>query len=86
MQSNCNMEHEEIQLLDTDGRSAIFFPIAIIHHAGYVEGDDTGGHYQADVKNKSSNSWYRTSDNEPPEELHEKNLTQEGYIFLYKKF
>jgi hypothetical protein len=63
----------------------MFSPIAIIHHSGNVRGDTTQGHYRADVKNREANCWYRTSDNDPPENLSEKGLTKMGYIFLYKK-
>ena len=76
---------EEITLTDNNGRSAKFFPIAIIHHSGNVIGETTSGHYRADVKNYNTNKWYRTSDNDPPEDLSRKGLTQMGYIFLYKK-
>lgn len=78
-------EREEITLLDINGESAKFFPIAIIHHTGNVTGDSTHGHYQADVRNKETNSWFRTSDNDCPISLSGENLTRKGYIFLYKK-
>ena len=77
--------HQEIKLLDINGKSALFSPIAIIHHTGNVRGETTSGHYRADVKNKVTNSWFRTSDNELPTELSANRLTQMGYIFLYKK-
>jgi hypothetical protein len=78
-------EEEEIALFDINGEYAMFSPIAIIHHSGNVRGDTTQGHYRADVKNKEENCWYRTSDNDPPENLSDKGLTKMGYIFLYKK-
>ena len=77
--------NEEVTLLDNDGKSAKFFLIAIIHHSGNVVGETTQGHYRADVRNKESDNWYRTSDNECPKLLSEQNLTKMGYIFLYKK-
>ena len=48
-------------------------------------GETTQGHYRADVRNKETDNWYRTSDNECPKLLSEQNLTKMGYIFLYKK-
>ena len=78
-------ENEEITLLDKDERSAKFFPIAIIHHSGNVIGETTQGHYRADVRNKDTTNWYRTSDNDCPKMLSGQNLTKMGYIFLYKK-
>ena len=59
--------------------------MAIIHHSGNVVGETTQGHYRADVKNKDNQDWYRTSDNEPPQQLMKNGLTNMGYIFLYKK-
>ena len=77
--------NDSINLTDVNGRSAQFDPISIIHHIGHVIGNTTQGHYLADVKNKNTNSWFRTSDNAPPEDITEIGLTKMGYIFLYKK-
>ena len=78
-------QEEEVYLMDIKGNSALFKPIGIIHHSGNVTGQTTEGHYRADVKNKSTANWYRTSDNDPPKNLLGKDLTKMGYIFLYKK-
>ena len=77
--------NDSVNLTDVNGRSAQFDPISIIHHIGHVIGNTTQGHYLADVKNKNTNSWFRTSDNAPPEDITEIGLTKMGYIFLYKK-
>ena len=74
-----------VSLVDVSGHSAEFTPIAIIHHSGVVMGNTTRGHYQADVKDKSTSKWIRTSDDEPPAEISVEDLTNQGYIFLYKK-
>jgi len=50
-----------------------------------VTGNDTQGHYRADVKNQFSNTWYRTSDNDRPQKLSTQSVTKTGYIFLYKQ-
>ena len=76
---------DTVKLTDANGRSAQFVPISIIHHIGNVIGNTTHGHYLADVKNKVTNRWFRTSDNAPPEDITEIGLTKMGYIFLYKK-
>ena len=39
----------------------------------------------ADVKNKDTQKWFRTSDSDPPKDLTQSGLTKNGYIFLYKK-
>ena len=77
--------NDRVNLTDVNGRTAQFDPISIIHHIGHVIGNTTQGHYLADVKNKNTNSWFRTSDNAPPEDITEIGLTKMGYIFLYKK-
>ena len=76
-------QSDKIQLFDVAGRSAYFTPISIIHHSGNVSGESTQGHYRADVYNKNTQSWFRTSDNEPPVALTASGLTKQGYIFLY---
>ena len=75
----------DVTLHDASGHSAVFSPIAVIHHAGEVIQNTTRGHYQADVLQKQTNKWYRTSDEEAPVEIEERDLTQKGYIFLYKR-
>ena len=81
---NVNQD-EEVNLMDMDGKVGKFEAMAIIHHSGNVIGQTTQGHYRADVKNKETLNWFRTSDNEPPESLTVNGLTKMGYIFLYKK-
>jgi len=80
-----NNSHEEVTIQDMNGETANFSPIAIIHHSGVVTGNDTRGHYRADVKNQFSNTWYRTSDNDPSQKLSSQEVTKTGYIFLYKQ-
>lgn len=75
---------EEVLLMDKDGKLGKFAPKAIIHHSGNVRGQTTQGHHRADVKNKETESWFRTSDNEPPESLSVNGLTRMGYIFCTK--
>ena len=75
----------DVSLEDTSGHIAVFSPIAVIHHSGVVVGDTTIGHYQADVLDNVSCNWIRTSDDQPPAEVAESDLTDQGYIFLYKK-
>jgi len=76
---------EEVHLIDMEGKVGKFLPLAIIHHSGGVVEQTTQGHYRADVENKETGKWFRTSDNEPPRELPASSLTKMGYIFLLKK-
>ena len=76
---------DNIVLQDNKGKSGLFKPISVIHHKGEVVGDTTCGHYEADVLDKVSNQWFRTSDDMHPRKLLKHNVTEQGYIFLYKK-
>ena len=78
--------NDYIHLEDVQGRTANFHLICIVHHAGNVTGrNDTQGHYLADVRNHFDNNWYRTSDSNCPVRLSEDELTDNGYIYLFKK-
>ena len=72
-------------IYDSNGELGVFEPIAVIHHSGVVTGNTTRGHYRADVLDKVSGGWIRTSDDEAPAEVSKKDVTSQGYIFLYKK-
>ena len=75
----------EVLIQDVHEKSRLFKPIAVIHHSGEVFQNSTRGHYQADVLNKTSQQWYRTSDDEAPVRISKEGITKEGYIFLYKR-
>jgi hypothetical protein len=75
----------DISLCDIDGVLGQFMPIAIIHHSGQVFGNTTRGHYQAYVLDNLTNQWNRTSDDEPPTQIERRDITDQGYIYLYKK-
>ena len=51
---------------------------------GDVQGQETYGHFKADVRNLND-KWYSTSDDMMPEEILEEDVTDQRYIFLYRK-
>ena len=73
----------EIQITTADESKLSYKLIGIIHHDGHVIGNDTMGHYMADILEKETNRWIETSDDRPPREL--ELPTDEGYIFLFKR-
>ena len=75
---------EEVQISDLQNKRAKFKPIAVIFHIGDVQDKEAYGHFKADVKNVDGN-WYRTSDDMMPQKIKEKEVSDQGYIFLYKK-
>ena len=74
----------DAEITDTQNESAIFRPIAVIFHIGGVQENTAFGHYKADVQNIDGN-WFRTSDSDMPRRISERSVTDQGYIFLYKR-
>ena len=70
----------DVTIRGHDDRMVKFKPISVIHHIGHVIGNDTRGHYMADVLDVKSNRWFRTSDDEMPRPI--TRVTDNGYIFL----
>ena len=73
---------QSIEIMDEKQESISYSPICVIEHISYGK---ESGHYKADVKNKTLNSWFRTSDNAIPKQIENEEITKEGYIFLYKR-
>ena len=49
----------EVEVKSSTGSFVKFKAISIIHHKGYVTGNDTRGHYLADVLDVETNQWIR---------------------------
>ena len=45
----------------------------------------SGGHYTCDVKAKDLRSWFRTNDDCTPVPLSVSEVSQKGYVILYKR-
>ena len=43
------------------------------------------GHYLCDIKNKVSNKWFRTNDNSDPIPIRSFDVSQYGYVILFKR-
>ena len=75
---------EDITITDSSGKSAVFSPIAVIHHTGIVtQGNDTRGHYRADVRSPATDEWFQTSDDQVPFQIF--SPSDQCYITIYKK-
>ena len=72
-----------VKIRGHDDKMVKFRPICVIYHIGHVIGNDTRGHYMADVLDVTSNRWFRTSDDEMPRPI--TNVADNGYIFLLKR-
>ena len=75
---------DNVKITDSFGQSAVFSPIAVIHHTGIVtQGNDTCGHYRADVRTISTDEWFQTSDDQVPFQV--PSPSDQCYITIYKK-
>ena len=74
----------ETYLFDSKNKRAIYKPIAVLYHLGDVEGKNTFGHYKTDILDLHGN-WFRTSDEDIPRRISERNVSDQGYIYLYRK-
>ena len=75
---------EDVTVTDSHGLSAVFSPIAVIHHTGIItQGNDTCGHYRADVRSPVTDEWFRTSDDQVPFKV--PSPSDQCYITIYKK-
>ena len=74
----------EANILDSQNQRAIYKPVAVLFHIGDVDGQETYGHYKTDVLDLHG-SWFRTSDDDIPRKISERNVSDQGYIYLYKK-
>ena len=73
----------QIEIKKSETSFVKFKPIAVIHHDGHVLGNDTRGHYMTDVFDIKTSQWLRTSDDSEPRKII--TVTDQGYIFLYKR-
>ena len=75
----------EFTVSDSQGKEAIFKPIAVIHHTGRVNktSTNTSGHYRADILDADTDQWYETSDEDLPVPV--QKPSDQGYILFLKK-
>ena len=74
----------ETSLFDSKNKRAIYKPIAVLYHLGGVEEKDTFEHYKTDIQDLLGN-WFRTSDEDIPRKISERNVSDQGYIYIYRK-
>ena len=71
---------------DDVGCMGIFEAIAIIDHQGQMTRDGEGqGHYRCDVKERDTQTWYQTNDNNHPVPICIENVTDKAVVVLYSK-
>ena len=60
--------------------------LSVIEFKGTLNNDgESQGHYLCDVKDKITNQWFRTNDNRDPISIRPSDVSQNGYVVLYKR-
>ena len=73
-------------LRDEAGFQTWYEAVSVIEYKGRLSSTgESQGHYICDVKDKNSNLWYRTNDNCDPINLRISDVSQNGYVVLYKR-
>ena len=67
---------------DLNDEDFFYEPIAIIEHHGNTS---ESGHYTCDVKDVKTRNWYRTNDDTWPKMISANEVSQQGYVVLFKK-
>ena len=71
---------------DVAGSQVWYEAISVIEHKGRLSSTgDSGGHYVCDVKDKTSNRWFRTNDDCIPIKIRTSDVSQNGYVVLFKR-
>ena len=61
--------------------------ISVIEFKGTLRPNgDSDGHYICDIKDNSSNKWFKTDDGTNPVQINTSEVSKNGYVVLYKKF
>ena len=71
---------------DVKGNNAWYEPISLIEHRGSVGSTGVShGHYVCDIKDKSTNNWFRTNDDKLPIQIESKDVSNQPYVILLRK-
>ena len=46
---------------------------------------ESSGHYTCDIKENVSNMWFKTNDDKIPKQIRDSDVTQFGYVVMYKR-
>ena len=72
--------------MDAQGTKDWYEVISVIEYRGRViHTGESDGHYLCDVKDKRTNLWFRTNDNSLPIPVNINDVSQNGYVVLYKR-
>ena len=71
---------------DTKGFYSWYEATAVIEFNGRLSTNGLSeGHYTCDVKESTSNMWFRTNDNCLPTQIDPQDVSKYGYVVLFKR-
>ena len=71
---------------ETTDQVVQFEAVSIIEFQGSLRSSgDSQGHYICDIKDKSTNRWFRTNDNSIPVPIEVQDVSKFAYVMMYRK-
>ena len=71
---------------DTDDHVNQYEAVSIIEYQGSIKSTgQSDGHYICDIKDRLSEKWFRTNDNNDPKPIKLQEVSKNAYVILYKK-
>ena len=71
---------------DKAGLHVLYEPIAVLEYDGRLrKSGESGGHYTCDIKENTSNVWFRTNDDQEPVQIEVSEVSKNAYVVLFKK-
>ena len=71
---------------DTEGNLNVYECIAVIEFDGRLTASgQSGGHYTCDIKERMSNLWYKTNDEQEPTQIQVTDVSKYAYAVLFKR-
>ena len=70
---------------DTDDHVNQYEAVSIIEYQGSIKSTgQSDGHYICDIKDRLSEKWFRTNDNNDPKPIKLEEVSKNAYVILYK--
>ena len=71
---------------DVEGNQDWYEAISVIEYSGRLSPTgESEGHYLCDIKENISNIWFKTNDDSDPVPIRTSDVSQYGYVVLYKR-
>ena len=78
--------YNKIYSRDASGLEAWYEAVSVIEFDGSMNNrGESHGHYLCDIRDKITKKWFRTNDNSDPIQIRTSDVSQYGYIVLFKR-